>query len=159
MNLQEKYNNFFNALTICVDEYENRIPCGRIYDLHPGEGVCFRGTIELLQSIEDALEEMKCPQSFTGKRMFWPEVNKTKPETISEGIRAGMVGTFSLRILFRQNASWQGGVAWIEGKAEQSFRSVLELLLLMDSALNSSTRNSKKIENDSKTNKEGDKNE
>jgi len=37
--------------------------------------------------------------------------------------------------MFRQHASWQGGVLWVEGKAEQSFRSALELILLMDSAL------------------------
>ena len=47
----------------------------------------------------------------------------------------GEAATFALRILFRQNASWQGSITWLEGEAEQSFRSVLELILLMDSAL------------------------
>ena len=40
-----------------------------------------------------------------------------------------------MRILFRQNASWQGSVTWLEGGRDESFRSVLELLLLMHSAL------------------------
>ena len=31
--------------------------------------------------------------------------------------------------------NWQGSVTWVEGKREQSFRSVLELILLIDSAL------------------------
>lgn len=35
----------------------------------------------------------------------------------------------SLRVLFRQNTSWHGSVAWVEGKCEESFRSVLELLI------------------------------
>ena len=41
----------------------------------------------------------------------------------------------SVRILFRQNASWQGSVLWREGGQEERFRSALELVLLMDSAL------------------------
>lgn len=40
-----------------------------------------------------------------------------------------------MRILFRQNASWQGSVLWREGGQEERFRSALELVLLMDSAL------------------------
>ena len=40
-----------------------------------------------------------------------------------------------VRILFRQNASWQGTVLWSEGGQEERFRSALELALLLDSAL------------------------
>ncbi|MBQ6876068.1 MAG: hypothetical protein IJN46_07520 [Lachnospiraceae bacterium] len=49
----------------------------------------------------------------------------------------GIKATFSVQILFRQNASWQGSVLWVERKIEESFRSVLELLLLIDNALSS----------------------
>lgn len=45
-------------------------------------------------------------------------------------------------VLFRQNASWQGSEQWIEGAREESFRSVLELALLMDGALSSSEEKS-----------------
>ena len=136
MSSQENYNNIFRTVTICVDEYKNQIPCGRIYDLHQDKGICFQGTIGLLQSIDTVLEEMNSPQSFTGKRVLWSEDRK-EPEAITDGIRGGKTATFTLRILFRKNASWQGVVTWIEGRAEESFRSVLELLLLMDSAMNS----------------------
>ena len=37
-----------------------------------------------------------------------------------------------MRIMFRQNSSWQGTVTWVDGKMEESFRSVLELIILMD---------------------------
>ena len=47
----------------------------------------------------------------------------------------GELATFAVRIIFRQNASWQGSVVWLEGEREESFRSALELVLLMDSAL------------------------
>ena len=51
-------------------------------------------------------------------------------------MREGAVETFSLRILFRRNASWQGSLAW--DSREEPFRSVLELLFLLDAALRES---------------------
>ena len=53
-------------------------------------------------------------------------------------IREGKLGTFALRVLFRQNASWQGSVTWLEENREESFRSALELIWLIDSALRES---------------------
>jgi len=43
--------------------------------------------------------------------------------------------TFEIKILNSQNATWQGHVHWIETDRKQYFRSVLELLTLMDEAL------------------------
>ncbi|MBQ2924298.1 MAG: hypothetical protein IJE57_01870 [Anaerotignum sp.] len=45
------------------------------------------------------------------------------------------VATFELEIIFRQNASWQGNIVYAEKGLSSSFRSVLELLSLMDSVL------------------------
>ena len=42
--------------------------------------------------------------------------------------------TFILNIYNRQNATWQGSVTWVE-KKKQQFRSALELLKLIESAL------------------------
>ena len=53
--------------------------------------------------------------------------------------RSGAVATFSMRILFRQNSSWQGSLTWIEGNQEEYFRSVLELIVLMENALRYAT--------------------
>ena len=46
-------------------------------------------------------------------------------------------------MIFRQNASWQGSVTWLDKGREESFRSVLELLLLMDSAIGPSEKQAK----------------
>lgn len=43
--------------------------------------------------------------------------------------------TFIVRIHFRQNSTWQGSVTWADNKRTQNFRSALELVRLMDSAL------------------------
>lgn len=42
---------------------------------------------------------------------------------------------FLVNVKYRQNATWQGTVAWADGKQEVNFRSALELLKIIDSAL------------------------
>lgn len=44
-------------------------------------------------------------------------------------------GTFLVRIKFQQHSSWQGEVFWAEKKRKSCFRSELELIRLIDSAL------------------------
>lgn len=43
--------------------------------------------------------------------------------------------TFLLNIQDQQNATWQGSVTWIERQQRQNFRSALELIKLIESAL------------------------
>ena len=43
--------------------------------------------------------------------------------------------TFILKILDRQNSTWQGSILWVEKQNEQYFRSALEMLKLIDEAL------------------------
>ena len=59
--------------------------------------------------------------------------------SLSADLQNGAVATFSMRILFRQNSSWQGSLTWIEGNQEEYFRSVLELIVLMENALRYAT--------------------
>lgn len=51
------------------------------------------------------------------------------------GGREKKTGTFIVKILDRQNATWQGSVTWVDEQREQYFRSALELLKLIDGAL------------------------
>lgn len=43
---------------------------------------------------------------------------------------------FVLEIMNNQKSTWQGQLRWIDGRKEKSFRSVLELLHLIDSVIN-----------------------
>jgi hypothetical protein len=99
------------------------------------QGIEFVGVIDLLRSMEDMYEQISFPQAFLSKRTFAPGITERMVTTSGENIRSGKLATFSVRLLFRQNASWQGSVTWCEGRVDESFRSVLELLFLMDSAL------------------------
>ena len=45
--------------------------------------------------------------------------------------------SFVVQIMDMQNETWQGTVTWLNGKHTESFRSLLELIKLMDSAVHS----------------------
>ena len=43
--------------------------------------------------------------------------------------------TFLIKIHYRQNASWQGSIQWLEINCTRFFRSYLELIFLMEEAM------------------------
>lgn len=120
---------------IYVDSYDNKVLCGRIHNVLLGSTTPFTGAIDLLLKIEAFLDDAKLVQSYSAKRVFAP--GKPTEMTVAEKPSAagGKLGSFTFKLLFRQNVSWQGSVLWHEGNSEETFRSVLELLLLIDNAL------------------------
>ena len=46
--------------------------------------------------------------------------------------------TFVVHVSDSENGSWQGQVTWADTNEKMSFRSALELIKLMDGAINSS---------------------
>ncbi|MCI9007510.1 MAG: hypothetical protein HFI13_05295 [Lachnospiraceae bacterium] len=47
----------------------------------------------------------------------------------------GERATFLIRVQYRQHSSWQGEVVWVDQQKKEYFRSALELVKLLDSAL------------------------
>ena len=131
------WGNEYRTTMICLDSYEDDQMRGRFYNPALPEGKAFSSLSQLLIGMEDMLDSMKLPQAFSAVRSFAP-LPEREGAAPSAQIQTGEMATFAVRILFRQNASWQGSVTWLEGGQEQSFRSVLELIFLMDSALRSS---------------------
>lgn len=127
--------NEYRTTTVCVDSYDNGVMNGRI--LHPScDPIPFKSLSRFLVQMEELLDELKLPQSFTAARSFAPAARGPTPDRLTdEAPQKGRLATFAIRILFRQNASWQGSVAWVETGRESTFRSALELILLIDSAL------------------------
>lgn len=60
-----------------------------------------------------------------------------KDESLS-GYQPSEKGTFIIHIQCRKHATWQGTVVWADKKQSKQFRSALELLKLMDDALENS---------------------
>ena len=56
----------------------------------------------------------------------------------------GKKSTFEISVKFQQNATWQGTILWAERNLKQNFRSVLEMLKLMDEALLDGVENEQK---------------
>ena len=43
--------------------------------------------------------------------------------------------TFVVHVTSRENSTWQGQVTWLDERETRSFRSMLELIKLMDAAM------------------------
>ena len=121
---------------VCVDSYENGVLKGRFCSAYQ-EVETFDSLAQFLVRMESMLEENRVPQSYTASRTFSTMLQPDGWTPASPGLHRGARATFELKILFRQHSSWQGLIVWQDKKIEQSFRSVLELVLLMDSALRS----------------------
>lgn len=132
--LDRPRGNEYRTTVICIDSYDSDVPKGRFYNLAQAGGIPFESLSQLLIKLDDIFSEYQLPQSFTTLRSFSGPTVRPGEVTVGQE-QAGKLATFSVRILFRQNASWQGSVSWLEGKREESFRSALELVFLMDGAL------------------------
>lgn len=53
---------------------------------------------------------------------------------------------FLLDIQHRQNSTWQGSITWVDRQNKQHFRSTLELIKLIESALEQSAEEKQKGE-------------
>ncbi len=128
------YGEEYRTTLVCVDSYQKGVPQGRFYNPYMEAEQTFQSLTQFLQSMERTLEMMDFPKAFTTTRTFAPLPDNATGPPLSQS-KSGTQATFAIKILFRQNASWQGSITWLEGKREQSFRSVLELILLMSTAL------------------------
>ena len=96
---------------------------------------------QLIKIIERLLDRIDYPQSSVKIRSFQEKEEKRllKPEKVLEGREvanhSGKLDTFLVHIKYRQNATWQGEIRWVEKGKNVSFCSELELLKLMDNAL------------------------
>ena len=131
MNKFKKQIPEFNSSLLCIDRYSNGVPVGRFYDAGTDREIRFSSLSQLLLIIDCSAQGME-PVSPRPLHSFGAAPLKQRS---FDEIRFGAAATFSLRILFRQNASWQGSVTWLDGKIEQSFRSALELIFLLDGVL------------------------
>ena len=127
--------NEYHSIVVCVDGYDQHILRGRLYNPFLQGAMHFTGLMEFLLAVEHLLDEMNFPQPFAQVRSFRPQ-EKAHGEIRRDNLeQRGEKGTFVMKVIFRQNASWQGTVLWLEANREESFRSVLEFALLLNSAL------------------------
>lgn len=120
---------------ICIESYKNHVLQGGICT--PDHGVDLFGSMtEFLLKMDALLDHEKEPQAYTRPRRFRAS---TQIQNVVHPVRnrRPCVATFELKVVFRQHSSWQGILVWREASQEAYFRSVLELVILLDSALRS----------------------
>lgn len=142
-----------NTVNLCIDVCGAECQSGRLYHLYAGEPVVFQTLFQALNRMDELYDELRFPQASTVLRSFrkdrreameqreWEtdcqrkgvdEMEKFEKVIEHRGERA----TFLIRVQYRQHSSWQGEVVWVDQQKREYFRSALELVRLMDSALN-----------------------
>ena len=134
-----------NLICIGIDRVTGRDYSGRLWHQYRADPIRFSTSMELIREMDDLYDRWNFPQRSTLVRRFGREEH-----TVSEAEReeemaymdegrikghTGDIGTFIVRVKYRQNATWQGEVVWADRQERQYFRSALELLKLIDSAL------------------------
>ena len=132
-----------NLMNICIDRNSSGGAGGRLYHKYIKEPVRFNAVGELLDDMEDLFDMIGYPERSTQQRTFEdiPEPNAKRKEAVQVTTtddllrQSGDLATFVVHVKFRQHSTWQGEVVWAEKNKKCYFRSALELLKLIDGAL------------------------
>ena len=132
---------------VCIDTMEHYEFAGKILNPYMQKIYSFKGVKEFLDIMDNFFDEIGFPQPYYSERTFDDtktfasysrkdavEINSCWVENNFEEY-SGDIVTFILNVKFRQNASWQGNIEWREKKISNNFRSSLELIKLIDSAI------------------------
>ncbi|MEG2038913.1 MAG: hypothetical protein RRZ73_04205 [Oscillospiraceae bacterium] len=134
---------------VCVDDWERSVFNGRIYNPFRKNVAKVNDIMEVAYLMEDLFNQLSFPQEYFKHRTFnsAKALPQQKKDLSKEVVRymddldlekqRGEKATFMIQVQYRQNATWQGTISWVERKESQHFRSTLELIKLMDNAMES----------------------
>lgn len=108
---------------ITVDEYDSHCPEGNVHQAASAEKFYFCSVIQLMEHMDRMIHS----DQVSGKVL----TNQALGVYREKGKKA----TFVVRILFQQNGSWQGKICWKDTSQIMNFRSFLELIKMIDTAL------------------------
>ena len=124
--------------------YGNGVLRGELHSRYLEEPYVFFDLADMIFKMEEVFDVVGFPQTFLSPRSFRGgkrAVRRSKTEGVcsmeqlnSDALKTSKC-TFEVTVRFRQNATWQGQIVWAEKNLKQNFRSVLEMLKLMDEAL------------------------
>ncbi len=115
-----------------ITSYADRELQGTLINPYFAREMRFSNALQFLALVEELLDAIGCPH----KAMETPGFKSARCEPmIGDADERPALATFKLNVLFRQNASWQGRLVWLDKKSETQFRSALELLMILDNVL------------------------
>ncbi len=131
-------SEIYKTSIIAVDAYDEVRFCAKLYNPFYKECIQINSFQQLIKELDALMNEIGCPMSGMEKRSFVKSSRENERAMFIPNktqAPSGKVATFAMKIQYRNNASWQGIVKWLEGEAEEYFRSVLEFFWLLDSAM------------------------
>ncbi len=123
-----------------LDYYNQRNPIGKVYNYQNGYAEVFSLT-SLLKSIELMTDAYQ-----NSENRFFIEPDEKNNDIVFTNQHFdikenyGHIATFKISVLFSQRNSWQGVITWIEKDMSLCFRSVYELINLIDNVAVSSDK-------------------
>ena len=129
------------GIILCVDYYRDEKINGRIYHRYQTEPIRIGGMLEAVFEIDAFFDRLGYPFPGTESHYFikhekTQRIKMTRKLSDEEMLKNnGEQGTFIIRVEQRQHSSWQGRVTWVEEGKKENFRSALELLKMIDGAL------------------------
>ena len=131
-----------NLMNICIDRAIAHNYSGRLYHKYQKDSEVFGDVGQLLSLMENVFNTSGYPQSTTQNRTFREKIENTSGKGASQVAdsyemleQKGDLATFIVHVKYRQHSTWQGEVVWAEKNEKRIFRSALELLKLIDNAL------------------------
>lgn len=136
--------------TIRIHGFQDQILEGSIENWNSCETISFQGLVSMLEVIDKLINDNGFPQAAMNLRSWelpaasiLVESARKEPAVRSELGKEAPLATLILRVQFRQNASWQGNLAWLEARRSMAFRSVLEMTRLLDQAVQQAANSSR----------------
>ena len=137
-----------NLVNICIDCVKEGEYSGRIFHKYSDKEIPFHESGHMISILDQFYNKINYPQASTKYRSFQkrkkevPDLTDRSKEEVKQVRTAdemlkprGKEATFILHVQYRQNSTWQGKLIWMEEDDEEAFSSVLEILKLLDSAL------------------------
>ena len=132
-----------NGVVLCINRNMEGELGGEFYHSYSEEPVPFQGIGQMTLRMEKLYDWLRLPYPGTNSRSFGhvPQPdgrNHERKRIMSDEIlltKHGDIATFIVRVQHRQNSSWQGRITWMEEDRTVQFRSVWEMIKLIESAV------------------------
>ncbi len=143
MDRSQWYLGAPNGVVLCIDQARDGQLKGRFYHAYEREAVCFSTIEEAMFGLEQLYDSLNFPHPTTDSRTFdkgerQTEIRQERTRVMKDEEllgRHGELGTFIIRVQHRQNSSWQGRITWMDQNRTVYFRSIWEMIKLVEGAL------------------------
>jgi len=139
-----------NGVILCIDDHSGGEFRGRLYHSYSREPQKFTSMGYMIHMMEDLYDMLDYPRAATNRRSFIDRgidglkrrerIRKENKKVMSDSELLNQHGyqeTFIVRVQHRQNSTWQGRITWADQNKTLTFRSVWEMIHLMESAMSS----------------------